>query len=508
MIYKTLLEDLYLELKKNLKICKNREFFVDLVFPCYSDYSGKKTLISRPEIYNAARDEDFRSYSSYMLDENAKIVIENETNTLEDIRKNEIKRFIKICVSERYIRRLKDVLVNLINETNVHKNKELCEKMLNVIERLQPIGKIESEIERRWYDEWVYALYYYFYFAVTDKLHTNIAFSAYPELEQDLEEYNNKITLMYGVCGNPGMYQLYSLAERDNPNIIALYECGELEYYGKGPSGKINYQKAYEFYEKTRECNAEHPLATWSIAFMKFHYSQEKATENPEYRVQEFEEELIGGKRSNSWYDSILLNAQSSYNYGCAAAANLLGKIVESKDEAFPVSRRGIFKNISAKQLFKESADGGYVYGCNNYARVCINEAEKSIDSEEKKQLMREAIFYLEKSAMLGNPWAANRVGWYCINELIIDEEFIIKRNLNKAYKLFEYACIMTHAENYYWPLINMCNYFWLNPESEKYLMISKEEILAEIEIALKSVNDNKQFKELRDILLLMQSLG
>lgn len=61
MVHKTLLEDLYLEMKENLKICKNRDYLVDLVFSYYSDYSGKKTSISRPEYYNASRDEDFRS---------------------------------------------------------------------------------------------------------------------------------------------------------------------------------------------------------------------------------------------------------------------------------------------------------------------------------------------------------------------------------------------------------------------------------------------------------------
>lgn len=506
MVYKTLLDDLYLEMKENLKICKNRAFLVNLVFPCYSDYIGKDTPISRSEYYNDARDEDFRRYSVYILDENAKITIDNETNTVEDIRKNEIKGFIKVCMSEGYTRRLKETLINLLDVTNIHKNKELCEKMINVIERLQPIEKVASEIEKRWFCEWVDALYYYFYFAVTDKLHTDMAFSAYPELERDLAEYNDKITLMYGVSGNPGMYQLYSMAEREEPNIIALYECGELEYYGKGPSGKVNYQKAYEFYEKTRECNAEHPLATWSIAYMKFHYSQEKAAKNPEYRVQEFEEELIGGRRKYSWYDSILLNVQSSYNYGCAAAANLLGKIVNASDEEFPVSRRGIFKNASAKQLYKESADGGYVYGCNNYADICVKEAEKSVDVEEKKQLYQEAVFYLEKSAKLGNPWAANKVGLFYINGISIGDEAIIEKDSDKAYKLFEYACIMIHAENYYWPFINICNFFWLNSESNKYMLVSKEDINNEINVALENVTDKSQIEKLRSLLLMTES--
>lgn len=501
MVYKTLIEDLFIEMKETLKICTNRDYIVDLIFPYYLDYSGKSTKLSRAEIYNASRDDDFKKYSVYMLDENAQLTIGDEVKTLETIRKVAIEQFVNDCMSKGCTGHLKEILITLLNETNIHLNKELCKKMINVIERLQPIGKVRSEIEKRWFDEWINALYYYFYFAVTDKLHTDMAFSAYPELEKDLTEYNEKVTLMYGVSGNPGMYQLYSMAKRNVPNIIALYECGELEYYGKGPSGKVNYQKAYEFYEKTRECNSEHPLATWSIAYMKFCYSQEKAANNPEYRVTEFEEELCGGKRAYSWYDSILLNAQSSYNYGCAAAANLLGKIVDASDEEFPVSRRGIFKSVSSKKLYKESADGGYVYGCNNYANICVHEAEKSVNNEEKKQLYKEAMIYLEKSANLGNPWAANKVGLFYFNGIKIGNETIVERELDKAYKLFEYACIMTHAENYYWPFINICKFYWLNPESDKYMIVSKADICNEINNALINAKDREQLKELTSLL-------
>lgn len=503
MINKTLIDGLYEKLKENLKVCRNRDYIIDLVFPFYGDYSGRKTSLSRPEIYNEACENDFRNYSAYILDED-RVLESVEKKTLEVIRKNALEAFVKTCISELYIGKLKEALIDLLNTTNIHNERILCEKLIVYIQKLQVLKKVDNDLEQRWFDEWVETLYYYFYFAVTDKLHSNIAFSAYPELGRDLDEYNNKITLMYGVSGNPGMYQLYSMAERDEPNIIALYECGELEYYGKGPSGKVNYQKAYEFYEKTMECNAEHPLATWSIAYMMFHYSKEKADKNPEYRVQEFEEELCNGKK-RSWYESILLNVQSSYNYGCAAAANLLGKIVDASDEEFPISRRGMYKNKSAKELYKESADGGYVYGCNNYASKCIKEANAITDTKkisEKKELLREAIYYLEKSACLGNPWAANKMGTYYVEGFSVDEEVLVEKNVERAYRLFEYACVMVHAENYFWPLINICNYFWLNKESEKYLIVPKERIIKELKEALICIDDNSQIEKIKDLLI------
>lgn len=499
---KTLIHDLYLELKRNLKVCKNTEYIINLVFPYYLDLTQKKTPIFRNEIYNANRQDDFRNFSGYILDENARNMSLNN-DTYEKIRKDEIASFLKVCISEKYLGDLKKTIINLLNETDIHSDYKLREKLMSLFERLQIIKKIDNELEYRWFDEWVDALYYYFYYAVTDKLHSNIAFSAYPELEEDLDEYNNKVTLMYGVCGNPGMYQLYSMAEREDANIIALYECGELEYYGKGPSGVINYQKAYDFYERTRKFNTEHPLATWSIAYMKFHYSVERAKSDYRYRVSQFDDELSSASK-NSWFDSIIMYAQSSYSYGCAAAANLLGQIVDSSDEVFPLSKRGAFKYISSKQLYKESADGGYVYGCNNYANCCLKEANETIGIE-KISLIREAIQYLRKSADLGNPWASNKLGYYYLNGLVVGEETIIEVNTVVAYELFEFANVMCRAENYYWPFINLCKSYWLNSTSNHYRERDFKWIKIELEYALDHIFDDVQKKE---ISMLLQQVG
>lgn len=488
----TLINDLYIKLKTDLKIYSKHEDIINLVFPNYDDLVGKEMPLFRNGTYKNEQINDFRRFSGYILNENA---INNNNETYEKIRKKKIASFLDICIQKEYLLKLKDTVIILLDTTNIHRDYKLRDKLMLLFEHLPDIKSKDNELDARWFNEWVDALYYYFYYAVTDKLHSNIAFSVYPELESDLNEYNDKITLMYGVNGNPGMYQLYSMAERKDPNIIALYECGELEYYGKGQSGVINRQRAYRFYEKTRELNAVHPLATWSIAYMKFEYSLEKAQIDERYRVEEFDVELTKGSKI-SWYNSILADAKLSYDYGCQAAANLLGKIVDAPEKKFPASRKGMFKYATSKKFYKESADGGYVYGCNNYAKCCIDEA-RNADGHKKIELLREATHYLSKSAELGNPWASNKLGVYYLKGLFIDGEMIINVDREHAYKLFDFAYVMCRAENYYWPLINLCHNFWMNEESRHFKEKDYSWIKYEIKYALQHTSDNEQVKEL-----------
>ena len=413
------------------------------------------------------------------------------------VRFKAVAEFIESCDRENALADLKETLLSLLEMTTIHE-KKLAVKLQGEILKLRGFRTIDkgglSEKEK---NMWTNSLYYYFYFAVTDKLHSDMAFSLYPELEADLQEYNSKITLMYGVTGTPGMYQLYAMANRKNPNILALYECGELEYYGKGPSGKVNYNNAYNYYMRTKECNNEHPLACWSIAYMRFHYSQERARLMPEYRVDEFERELINGKGTR-WFDEIMYDVQSSYDNGCSAAANLLGKIVESSDEVFPINRRGRFKTKKAKDLFQESAEAGYVYGCNSYAQACLKEAEVVASKREKEQLLKDAVFYMEKSATIGSPWASNKMGNYYYYGLTLDGNTIIEQDIELAYERYLYAQIMGATEEYYWPLINLCKLFWLNDSSTHYMEKDINWIRAEVVRALEKAQDDEQRSQLK----------
>lgn len=490
--------------KFHYKNYRNREHFIDLVFPEFELFSGMKTPLFRSEIYNLYMDYDFRNNEkcyAYMFGEND-ICREYKGKTWRQIRLEKIKVFVEECQKESILKDLKEILKELLKKTDIHDSK-LTVKLLYSVERLRISEKCDC-LDNKVIGDWIKNIYYYFYFAVTDKLHSDAAFSLYPELDKDLEEYNQKVTMMYGVTGNPGMYQLYALANKEKPNIIALYECGELEYYGKGPSGKVNYEKAYKYYELAKKSNNDHPLAAWSIAYIRFHYDQNLAREHTEYRISKLEDELKNGKKY-SWYNEIIHNAEIAYDNGCSAAANLLGKIIDSPDDVFPTAMRGKFMTYKSIDLYKESADAGYVFGCNNYAQVCWSKAREIKNRQKKCELIREAIKYLEKSALLGSPWASNKMGLYYHTGLTVCGEQILQEDKNLAYERFYYATVMMHAELYYWPLINLCEKYWLNADSDKYGKVDSKKILELLVDALKNLTDREQEQKAKIRKLMLQ---
>lgn len=499
---KTLIDDLYNKLKE-LKLLSNRYDLMDLVFPCISDI--RKISIDnivRSDMYIRYRDNDFKAFSDYILDETSILKSMNFEDKSEIIRKNVIEDFLRHCIQNKNLAEIKTYIITLLSDTDIHKEKTFNDTLISRIETLEPIERCNNEIERKTLESWVEFFYYYFYYAVTDRLHIKLSLLLYPDLEHDIQEYNNEVTLMYGVSGNPGMYKLYSLAERSKPNIIALYECGELEYYGKGPTRTINHQKAYEYYKKTKECHFTHPLAAWSIAYMKYEYTDKKAKDS-RYCVDSFNKDITNGY-TNEWYESIWHDALLSYSYGCSAAANLLGKILDDK-EKFPeellnkLVNMSNIKGLTARELFKESADAGYVFGCNNYALKCFKISEQA-DNNDKTRIRKEAFEYLQKSVELGNPWAMNKMACHLYDGDKVENNIILEEDKEKAFDLFLKANELAIADNYYWPLINLVKKYWFKDLYKKNFKMNKTELKKSIKEALRFVEDEGQKKQLAEI--------
>ena len=169
----TLINDLYIKLKTDLKIYSKHEDIINLVFPNYDDLVGKEMPLFRNGTYKNEQINDFRRFSGYILNENA---INNNNETYEKIRKKKIASFLDICIQKEYLLKLKDTVIILLDTTNIHRDYKLRDKLMLLFEHLPDIKSKDNELDARWFNEWVDALYYYFYYAVTDKLHSNIAF--------------------------------------------------------------------------------------------------------------------------------------------------------------------------------------------------------------------------------------------------------------------------------------------------------------------------------------------
>ena len=529
----TILKEFFVTFKHQSNFRNQREF-ITLVFPYVDMTNAPYTSVnlSRSETFKEYSKNDFLNCSSYMRAEN--YYVESEKETLQKLRRKQIKTFLS-CLNERNLQVLQETLIKILDPTsrtrqpnnellsqssdtnnvvdNLH-NPEKVNKFILYLEHLLPLQKAHMFDDNPIYTSWIDALYYYFYFAVTDELYYKIGFIRYPLLQKDLDEYNEQITLMYGTSGNHGMHCLYTLADRTPPNIIAAYECGELEYYGKGLSGRVNYQKAYHYYSRITELNEVHPLALWSIASMKFHYTAGKSINDSEY-IAEFEDALKNGSK-RKWFRDIFDDAYLAYTYNCAAAANLLGNILSADKDTFPLPRNE-FKALeykSAKSLYKESADAGYIYGCNNYAQQCMVECKELKGDDDASKATRillrtESTKYLKKASVIGSAWASNLYGLYCLKGLKQDDKTLITKDMDTAYQYFSNALPSMYVEKQYWAFINICNHFWLNSKCDKYLGVTDQLLydLNKITDTLKNEPPSDLTRALAELTLLVQKL-
>ena len=480
---KTLLIDGWYDLHKTSRNLKGKDETVDILWEIpmskfmellFPFYDGKD--IYRAEGYREYCHNDFHALSEYMYSE------VHKTDICEGLMKY-VSAAVKEAKIEEISKRIKFLLDNY--------NGDIVPTDILRIEYERLKG---SNDVKKWAD----FLYYYEYFAVTGRVHQNLGYGKYPDLEKDLEEYKTNVVMGYGCSGVPGMSKIYALATREKPNIIALYELGEMEYYGRGPSGVVNFENAYNYYYQTLELNNAHPLALWSIAYMKFNYKR-KNSELEYASIPELDDEMptetetiMGKRKHRKWCEDILNKVTESYGYGCAAAANLIGKIIDTSEDEFPTAYRGWLKGHKAIDFYKESADKNYSFGCNNYALRCLKMAGEAEDEQNTKEYGKQAIEYLKKSAKEGEVWAANKLGKMYITGLEINGCQILKADESEAYKYFTQAECFFGVRKYYRALINMCNDLYCNEKSKYYKRVSADVLLKKLKKALDVLTDSQ----------------
>lgn len=223
-------------------------------------------------------------------------------------------------------------------------------------------------------------------------------------LQRDREEFMQSVVTKFGCSGKPGVYAIYNLADRENPNSIALYEAGELEYYGKGfLPGVPNYAQAYKYYKKAVEGKVYNPLAGWSLGYVLYYYRDRDKREN-ELRDAYIPE--IHNFSAEQRKQMAIPHLLTSLSCGCPNAANVLAAIAD--DPAIPSIYKIQMK--SAEEYLCIASDGGYVYAKNTLADRCLKRAA-TLSGAEKEELLKKGYAYLKESADLGEPWAMNKYG-------------------------------------------------------------------------------------------------
>ncbi len=369
-------------------------------------------------------------------------------------------------------------------------------------------------------------LYAYLYFALFKYLPVEFAYNDYGKYDQDFEEYRKKIIDSLGIYSLTGMAMLYALAERGmdkrktqenanlKPNIIALFAKGQLEYYGRGPSGKRNIPEAYECYKKVRELNPYHPMARWAIADLKLSYE----SGHIKCEIEDFERQKIHRERPNfvdeqtsengcdfyyseEWYKGIRDDLKMAASFGSAPAKNLLGRIIQGKDKEgriiFPKKYLGDLISENAEKYYQESADMGYVFAYINLYECQKFKAENNMEKSEKDKFCKSAFENLMKAADLGLPYAANKVSQYFLknNKDIVADIVVFDEDKAFMYakKALDYAK-MTH--NGYWPFYNIVEFFYYKEKSKYYKKIEIERMKDYLKLAKSNCSEDSKDRE------------
>lgn len=426
--------------------------------------------VSRGDFFKQNMGDDFSRMKPYYLD------IWNKTEI-----KKRISSYL-LTVVNGSVAELINELIRVLNEQQTHD----CRSARFLVQQ----GKMLRPDEVQRCAEW---LYFFAYFAITHQLEEHAAQKGYKNFAKDLEEYEDQVMLPYGSWGNPGASRTISLATREEPNIIALFEMGEMAYYGRVIFKVPDYDKAYECYSKVLVLNEYHPLANWSIAYMMFNY-QRKGKELEFSVVDQFEKRKPFGQ---SWYYEILSRAEQAYRFGSAAAANLIGNIIDAPENAFPASFRHYFRNSLSIEYFEQSAKRGNIYGMNNYATKLIERAKTISNKEDRERLLKEAVYFFEKSANSGSAWAANKVGCFYNMSFQVENSIIVEKNPELAYHYFMIANRYVSDFDYFWPTINLIKYFYSGNDDRYSDIMSKEEQIKVLNECLDKLNKRKSISSI-----------
>ncbi len=311
-----------------------------------------------------------------------------------------------ISILEERIIKCDDLNIKIINENS--KIKKVCLDILHLKDENISnnfIEKINNYLDNNNYYEALIELLFYGVLEnkqpIFDEVIININ-------EYELKEYL-KINLYEGISY---INSLKILAQKDN--MYANAQLGSLEYSGL-ISGKIDYEKCYEYYMKA--ALKGHPKASWMIGNL-----------------------IFSNKVKEKNVDIMLKFLNKAVDLGSIAALNTLGRYYLNIDD------------VTALKYFKKAAEYGYAYAYNNLGMYY-----------EKNNDLKLAKNYYKLSADLLNSWALNKMGEICINE----------GNYKDALFYFNKAINCPISERSYYAYYNLAKIY---KSGNKKLNISKNE--------------------------------
>ncbi len=314
--------------------------------------------------------------------------------------------------------------------------------------------------------------------------------------KDDIEEYTGQILTKTGISSPIAQREIMVMADSGNTVACKLY--ADLIFYRK-IFRKRPYAEAFSLYLRSaglcideeggfKVTGDSYPLSFWSLGYYLMNYRRGSLLSKCE-EIPAIEGMSYAGRLSAALY----LAASCILSLSAPGALNLTGRILDeagSDDELFAALKDDISKALNtepfpglsfevfacdnradclslSEKFFKEAADTGYIYACNNLA---AKEAERIVvlsssnaPKEEISESLERYISLLKLSADKYEPYAANRLGLFYINGEIKsgDKKAVFRDHTDTALakQYFEKATVYPDS-NSAWAYYNLIRYF------------------------------------------------
>lgn len=196
-----------------------------------------------------------------------------------------------------------------------------------------------------------------------------------------------------GISGKMGRHTLMRMAK--NNNAWAMFEVGELNYYGYCTENhKPDYKTAFSWYSRAAEKN--HPGALWTMGYMIIHnFYPSVPEESIDYgKALQYFMKAENITRSSGGFPAALTSIGELWYEGHYPCADF--------DPNDPTKRRFEKRNISlAIEYYKKADSMGYHYATN---RLALH--------YESNGLVKEAFdMYLRSSTLVADGYTYNKLG-------------------------------------------------------------------------------------------------
>ena len=350
-------------------------------------------------------------------------------------------------------------------------------------------------------EDFLNGLYMCLYLVITGELAPELGTTTFID-DEDRKEYTEYADTFhrYGRYSYQSNLMICELARKENK--YALFNLGQMYYYGAGIASNRDLKRTYEIYDKLYSKCWKNPLFLWARAdFIIEYFDSRHNTGGIMSRVSIPKLDKMSIHERLDIYQKLMEDLKYSEKRGCGSAANLCGNILsdlafKKYDDDFSSHREDLV------ELLEEigDAENHYLRGArvdNTYSYYHLYRLYKSRFVSVKRfqrdiNSLDRAFDFLEKSADTENPRAINEMALICawgkvefirrdINESRVlgkitkksaDEALDIvckhyndsEKDMVKAYHYLDrvYESSVTQS-NFKWPVCNMVNLLYFN---------------------------------------------